>query len=138
MGMIDIEYRVSEEVDQKVEIRRKSVEEFDTYIRTLVLEMEMADISVGYKKINVDKGPNAVYINGKLINKILDGLHIVIPEPEEDTCGCDGKVKPISIERPSLDWDENYVEDIPDVLMKNAIAKVYADVQSNLIDVKQD
>lgn len=138
MAMIDIEYRVSAEVPADAEIRRKSVSAFEEYIRSLVLEMEMADISVSYKRTGIKEGRNALYINGKLVNKILDGLHIVVPEPEEDTCGCDGKVKPITVGRMELDWDEEYVEDIPDVLMKNAIAKVYADVQSNIIDLKQD
>lgn len=137
MAMIDIVYKVAREIpSDATDIRRKTVSEFEEYLRSIVLEMEMADISVSYRKEKSDSGRNSLYINGVLVNKILDGLHIIIPEPDEESCGCDGKSKPILPGRPQLDWDEEYVEDIPDVLMKNAIAKVYADVQSNLINVK--
>ena len=47
-------------------------------------------------------------------------------------CGCGGQ-RPITIGRPMLEWDPRVIEDIPDVLMKNAISKVYCDLQKNRI-----
>ena len=35
--------------------------------------------------------------------------------------------------RPTLDWKREYVEDVPDTIMKNAIAKVFADCNKNKI-----
>ena len=37
--------------------------------------------------------------------------------------------------RPTLDWKREWVEDVPDTIMKNAIAKVFADENRNRIDV---
>ena len=37
--------------------------------------------------------------------------------------------------RPTLDWNREYVEDVPDTIMKNAIAKVFADMNRNNIPV---
>ena len=134
--MIDIEYRyVKDRVpggDLPVrEIRRKSPKEMEDYLRQLVFEMQSADISARYiGKETEDE--NQVYINGTKVNDILRGLEIKMLEPEEDTCGCNGP-RPIIIGRPMLDWDPRVIEDIPDVLMKNAISKVYSDLQKNRI-----
>lgn len=54
MAMLDIEYRYSAEPPSDLDIRRKSVKEMENYIRSLVLEMQMADISVGFKMIKKD------------------------------------------------------------------------------------
>ena len=35
--------------------------------------------------------------------------------------------------RPTLDWNKDIIDDIPDVLMKNAISKVYADITKDRI-----
>lgn len=135
MAMLDIEYRYSAEPPSDAEIRRKSVKEMEDYIRSLVLEMQMADISVSFKMIKKDDiERNTVLINGRTVSQILDGLQLVMLEPNEDTCGCDAPSKLITnIGRSEIDWDENHIEDISDMLMKNAIAKVYADMEAGRI-----
>ena len=113
MAMLDIEYRYSAEPPSDLDIRRKSVKEMENYIRSLVLEMQMA---------------------GKTVNQILDGLQLVMLEPDEDSCGCNSPSKPITnIGRSELDWNDEHIEDISDVLMKNAIAKMYADMEADRI-----
>lgn len=137
MAMLDIEYRF---VKGQVpggdlpgrEIRRKSVEEMEQYLRGLVYEMEEADISARYIPKETEN-ENQVYINGVKVNDVLKGIdEIKMLDPDEETCGCNGP-RPISIGRPMLDWDPRVIEDIPDVLMKNAISKVYCDIQKNRI-----
>lgn len=132
MAMIDIEYRYSSK-PLKEGIRRTSNYQMESYMRDLVYEMQSADISVKFNTgFATEDEENNIYINGKKVSEILNGLKIVIPEPDEDTCGCNSP-KPIKIERPALDWDEKCIEDIPDVLMKNAIAKIYAEMEANRI-----
>ncbi len=136
MAMLDIEYRY---VKDRVpggdfpgrEIRRDSWKKMEEYLRGLVYEMQEADINARYiGKETEDE--NQVYINGMKVNDILRGLEIKMLDPEEDTCGCGG-ARPITIGRPMLEWDPRVIEDIPDVLMKNAISKVYCDIQKNRI-----
>lgn len=135
MAMLDIEYRYSAEPSSDADIRRKSVKEMEDYIRSLVLEMQMADISVGFKMTKMDDiVRNTVLINGRTVSQILDGLQLVMLDPNEDTCGCDSPSNFIkNIGRSEMDWDENHIEDISDTLMKNAIAKVYADMEAGRI-----
>jgi len=130
MAMIDIEYRHSSEPPEDDGIRRQSVEEMSEYLRSLVFEMQMADISS--KFISVEgEGPNTVLVNGKRIQDILEGLDIRMLDSEDS---CDhGKANIVSFGRPTLDWNKNVIEDIPDVLVKNAISKAYADVLKNRI-----
>ncbi|MDR2699046.1 MAG: hypothetical protein LBB30_05165 [Candidatus Methanoplasma sp.] len=130
MAMIDIEYRHSSEPPEDVEIRRESIEEMSKYLRNLVYEMQMADISS--KFISTEgEGPNVVLINGKKIQDILAGLEIKMLESEDS---CDhGKANIVSLGRPTLDWNKDVIEDIPDVLVKNAVSKAYADVLKNRI-----
>ena len=136
MAMIDIEYRYAKgsvpggDFPGR-EIRRTTVKDMEEYLRNLVYEMQSADISAKYiGKETEDE--NQVYINGMKVNDILRGLDIKMLDPEEDTCGCSGP-RPITIGRPMLEWDPRVIEDIPDVLMKNAISKVYCDLQKNRI-----
>lgn len=128
--MIDIEYRHSSEPPEDENLRRQSVEEMSEYLRGLVYEMQMSDISS--KFISVEKeGPNALYINGKRIQDILEGLDIKMLDSEES---CDhGKVSMVSFGRPILDWKKDVIEDIPDVLVKNAISKTYSNIIKNRI-----
>lgn len=122
--MIDIEYRHSSEPPKLDIIRRKSNEEMKNYIMGLVADMLMADISAKYTDVETE-GKNSVFINGKDIHDILDGLEIRTLDLE-DACGTGGPSF-IKFERPNMDWEREYIEDIPDVLMKNAISKIYAD-----------
>lgn len=125
MAMIDIEYRHSSEPPEDEDIRRQSVDEMAKYLSGLVYEMQMADISS--KFINVEgEGPNMIFVNGKKIMDILEGLEIK-PLEVEESCNI-GKVNMVNVGRPTLDWNKEIIEDIPDVLVKNAISKAYADI----------
>ena len=80
----------------------------------------------------IEEGPNTVLINGRTIPEIIDGLEIKHLDVEES---CDhGKPSKVLFGRPVLDWKKEYVEDVPDTIMKNAIAKVYADERQKQIN----
>ncbi|MDR0309741.1 MAG: hypothetical protein LBH88_03170 [Candidatus Methanoplasma sp.] len=125
MAMIDIEYKHSSEPPDDERLRRRSIEEMTEYLKGLVFEMQMADISSKITSIEKE-GKNMVFVNGKSIIDILEGLEIKMLETEDS---CDhGKARPIGFGRPTLDWNKDVIEDIPDVLVKNAISKAYADI----------
>ena len=138
MAMIDIEYRYAKgQVPggdfPGREIRRHTVKEMEEYLRNLVYEMQSADISVKFTTgVPAEGERNMVYINGKSVPSILEGLDIKIPEPDEETCGCSAP-KIVTIGGPNLEWNTEFIEDIPDILMKNAISKMYADMEKNRI-----
>ena len=133
MAMLDIEYRFSDKPLDNNDIRRKTTKDMEFYIRGLVFEMQSADISVKFStSVPLEGERNMVYINGRTVPEILEGLDIKIPEPDEETCGC-STPKIVSIGGPNLKWNEDYIEDIPDILMKNAISKTYADMERNRI-----
>ncbi|MBR2254623.1 MAG: hypothetical protein IJ856_02220 [Candidatus Methanomethylophilaceae archaeon] len=130
MAMIDIEYRHSDEPLGSKEIRRTTCAQMTSYIKDLIFEMQMADISCKFTETTIDEGPNIVLINGMTIPEIIEGLEIKMLEVE-DSAELRGGI--VSFGRPTLDWDRAYVEDVPDTIMKNAIAKVYADMNRNNI-----
>ena len=133
MAMLDIEYRFSDRPLEDKDIRRKTTKDMEFYIRGLVFEMQSADISVKFTTgVPLEGERNMVYINGKPVPEILDGLDIKIPEPDEESCGCSSP-KIVTIGGPNLQWKEDIIEDIPDILMKNAISKTYADMERNRI-----
>ena len=133
MAMIDIEYRYSNKPLGTDQIRRTTVYQMECYIRDLVTEMQSADISVKFETgFAVEGENNMVFINGKRVPEILSDLKIVVPEEDENNCGCEPK-KLIKFERPMQDWKKEYIEDIPDILMKNAISKIYSDMEANRI-----
>lgn len=133
MAMLDIEYRFSDRPIDAEGIRRKTTKDMEFYIRGLVFEMQSADISVKFRTAVPAEGErNMVYINGRPVPDILEGLDIKIPEPDEETCGCSSP-KIVTIGGPNLQWNTDYIEDIPDILMKNAISKMYADMERNRI-----
>jgi len=128
MVMLDIEYRYSGGAIEAKGLRRKNVREMEDYVRSLVLEMQSADIPVKYVSgFATEDERNMVYINGRSVPEILEGLEIKTPDPDESNCECDGRPAVITIDSGN-DWNGNHIEDIPDILMKNAIAKVYADL----------
>lgn len=134
MAMINIEYiHTSDEEIKDSGIRRPTVAQMKQYIRDLLFEMQMGDISCKFIETVLEEGPNDVLINGMTIPKIIDGLQIKMLEME-DSCDS-GTPRIIEMGRPTLDWKKEYIEDIPDTIMKNAIAKVYADMNKNNIDV---
>lgn len=125
MAMVDILYTHPETlpVDPAADLRRTSVEEMYDYISGLVLEMKMAGISVSFTDKTVEGRPSEVFVNGRTVAEILEGLEIKTPELSPEESGS----KIISFERAPEDWDRSHVEDISDILMKNAISKAYAD-----------
>jgi len=130
MAMIDIEYRHSSEPPEDENLRRWTIEEMSNYLKGLVYEMQMADISSKFISVEAE-GPNALLINGKRIQEILEGLEIKMLETDES---CDhGKTSMVSFGRPVLQWNKDVIEDIPDVLVKNAISKTFANVTKNRI-----
>lgn len=134
MAMINIEYKhTSDESVTDQDIRRPTVAQMIQYIRDLLFEMQMGDISCKFIETVIDEGPNDVLINGKTIPTIIEGLQIKMLEME-DSCDT-GSPRIIEMGRPTLDWKKEYIEDIPDTIMKNAIAKVYADMNRNNIEV---
>ncbi len=125
MAMIDIEYRHSDAEIEDPTVRRRTPAAMTAYIKDLIFEMQMADISCKFIETVTD-GPNTVLINGRTIPEIIEGLEIKMLEVE-DSCDL-GKGGMVVFGRPTLDWNREYVEDVPDTIMKNAIAKVFADM----------
>ncbi len=132
MAMIDIEYRHPESDPDDPTIRRRTNAVMSQYIRDLIFEMQMADISCSFKE-TVTEDVRDVRINGRTIPEIIEGLQIKMLE-EEDSCDL-GSTRMVKFGRPTLDWKREWVEDVPDTIMKNAIAKVFADENKNRIDV---
>lgn len=133
--MINIEYRHTDAELNDPTIRRMTTAAMAEYIRGLVFEMEMADIPVKFKESIVSEGPNTVFINGRTIEQIIEGLEIKLLDVE-DSCDM-GRGGLVSFGRPTLDWNRDFVEDVPDTIMKNALAKVFADENKNNIDIIQ-
>lgn len=133
MAMIDIEYRHTSQDPDDPTIRRRTNAVMASYIKDLIFEMQMADISCKFTDTLIEEGKSEVYINGRTIPEIIEGLEIKMLDAEES---CDlGKPGMVKFGRPTLDWKREYVEDVPDTIMKNAIAKVYADCNKNKIDL---
>jgi hypothetical protein len=130
MAMIDIEYRHSSEPPEDEDLRRQSIEEMSEYLRNLVYEMQMSDISSKFISVEME-GPNAVLVNGNSVQDILSGLEIKMLDVDEDQNPA--RASMVSFGRPLLEWKKDIIEDIPDVLVKNAISKVYSDVVKNRI-----
>lgn len=122
MAKIDIEYRHTTAPLDDPSIRRRTTAAMASYINDLVCEMQMEDISCKFVETVVEEGPNTVLIDGRTIPQIIEGLQIKYLEANEGSG--QGMVR---FGRPILDWKKEYVEDVPDTIMKNAIAKVYAD-----------
>ena len=133
MAMIDIEYRHPEADPDDPTRRRRTNAVMSQYIRDLIFEMQMADISCAFKETVTEDGTRDVRINGRTIPEIIEGLQIKMLE-EEDSCDL-GSTRMVKFGRPTLDWKREWVEDVPDTIMKNAIAKVFADENRNRIDV---
>lgn len=129
MAMLNIEYRHSKNVEKEQNIRRSNAM-MVRYLEGIVKEMKDAKISAEFiDSVQLD-GENALLINGTDVSKILDGLKIMFPEGD-DHCDLGDTSKVMLTERPVTDWNKAYVEDIPDILMKNAISKVYADMRAD-------
>ncbi|MGI6472371.1 MAG: hypothetical protein ACOX1N_04835 [Candidatus Methanomethylophilaceae archaeon] len=130
MTIINIEYRHSSEPPGSEELRRRSNREMTEYLAGLVADMMISDIPARLTETETE-GKNTVLINGENVHDILNGLEIRMLD-SEDSCNLN-RPNLIKFERPVLDWKKEYIEDIPDVLMKNAISKIYADCYKNRI-----
>ena len=133
MAKIEIEYRHTDAELKDPTIRRRTTGAMVQYIKDLVFEMQSGDISCRFTETVIDEGPNTVLINGMTIPKIIDGLEIKLLDVD-DSCDL-GKTGIVTFGRPTLDWKREYVEDVPDTIMKNAIAKVFSDLNRNSIPV---
>jgi hypothetical protein len=122
MAQVNIVYRHSAEPvpPAGAEIRRKSIAEMESYMESLVVDMKIAGVSTKFESVSGD-GPNDVIVNGKSVRQILDGLEIKRPEIYDDS------PKIIQFERAPEDWHMDCIEDISDILMKNALSKAFAD-----------
>ena len=122
MALVNIVYVHSKE-PEGTDLRRSSIASMVEYMERLVFEMKFAGVSTDFKSEHRDGAKNDVIVNGRTVAEILDGLQIVKPE-----LGSEGRPASIvTFERAPDDWQEDIIEDIPDLLMKNALSKAYAD-----------
>ncbi len=122
MALINIVYVHSKE-PEGTDLRRSSIASMVEYMERLVFEMKFAGVSTDFKSEHRDGAKNDVIVNGRTVAEILDGLQIV--KPELDSEGRPASI--VTFERAPDDWQEDIIEDIPDLLMKNALSKAYAD-----------
>ena len=122
MALVNIVYVHSKE-PEGTDLRRSSIASMVEYMERLVFEMKFAGVSTDFKSEHRDGAKNDVIINGRTVAEILDGLQIV--KPELDSEGRPASI--VTFERAPDDWQEEVIEDIPDLLMKNALSKAYAD-----------
>ena len=125
MALVNIVYVHSKE-PEGTDLRRSSIESMVEYMERLVFEMKFAGVSTDFKSEHRDGAKNDVIVNGKTVAQILDGLEIRKPEVDSE----DRPVKVIAIERAPDDWNTDVIEDIPDLLMKNALSKAFAEADS--------
>ncbi len=133
--MLDIEYRRKIALDRPFEESRRDVQDFSDYLNSLVGEVKYAGVSVRLRETELPEGSaesNDVMINGRTVAEILDGLDLVIPASKDcgtcagacDTGGCGTAEEE---DRDPMDWNRSIIEDIPDIILKNAISKALAD-----------
>ena len=122
MALVNIVYVHSKE-PEGTDLRRSSIASMVEYMERLVFEMKFAGVSTDFKSEHRDGAKNDVIVNGRTVAEILDGLQIV--KPELDSEGSPASI--VTFERAPDDWQEDIIEDIPDLLMKNALSKAYAD-----------
>ena len=128
MALVNIVYVHSKE-PEGTDLRRSSIAAMVEYMERLVFEMKFAGVSTDFKSEHRDGAKNDVIVNGRTVAEILDGLQIV--KPELDSEGRPASI--VTFERAPDDWQEDIIEDIPDLLMKNALSKAYADADKHRI-----
>lgn len=130
MALLDVVYIHAKDPEFQ-QSRRKTVAEMNDYILGLAMELEFAGISCKYVSREGDR--NDVTINGKSVAAIIEELGSDIRTPEMDDV-CEAPQKIITgFERDPKDWNRDCVEDISDLLMKNAFSKAFADADANRI-----
>jgi len=132
MAMINIEYRHSKPV-RKSDTVRRSTDGMERYLQDIVEEMKSAGISVSLIDATAfGDEDSSLFINGRNIKEILKGLKILFPE-DDDHCDDLSGPKVVMVARPLTEWNDAYAEDIPDILLKNAISKTYSDIRKDNI-----
>ena len=126
MAMLDVVYIHAKDPDFP-DCRRKTVQEMEDYIKDLVYELKFNGISTDFQSKEGDH--NDVTINGKSVADIIRDLgeDIRIPEVEE------GSSPVVSFGRGPKDWKMDVVEDISDLLMKNALSISFAEARKTRI-----
>ena len=125
MALVNIVYVHSKE-PEGTDLRRSSIASMVEYMERLVFEMKFAGVSTDFKSEHRDGAKNDVIVNGRTVAEILDGLQIV--KPELDSEGRPASI--VTFERAPDDWNTDVIEDIPDLLMKNALSKAFAEADS--------
>ena len=111
MAMIDIEYRHTSQDPDDPTIRRRTNAVMASYIKDLIFEMQMADISCKFTDTLVEEGKSEVYINGRTIPEIIEGLEIKMLDAEES---CDlGKPGMVKFGRPTLEGSTSRTSPTP-------------------------
>ena len=124
--MLDVVYIHAKDPDSP-DCRRKTVQEMEDYLRDLVYELKFNGINTDFQSREGDR--NDVTINGKRVADIIRDLgeDIRIPEVEE------GSSPIIGIGRGPKDWNMDVIEDISDLLMKNALSISFAEARKTRI-----
>ncbi len=126
MAMLDVVYTHAKDPEFP-DSRRKTVAEMEEYVKGLVYELKFNGISTDFKSEAGDH--NDITINGKSLKDIIRDLGDDIRIPEVD----EGSASPlVGIgARGPKDWNMDCVEDISDLLMKNAFSISYAEARKN-------
>lgn len=127
---ITVEYRHKGRLDQPFSLSRRDVPGFSKELKVLVGQVRSVGIDMLFKESRFDGDePNALIIGGRSIDDVLEGLNIV-REGGCSTCSAncsEPTCETAKEERDEMDWNRRVLEDIPEVLLKNAISKVIAD-----------
>ncbi|MGE4275433.1 MAG: hypothetical protein AB7E27_05155 [Candidatus Methanomethylophilaceae archaeon] len=127
---IIVEYRNKGRPDQVFALNRRDVAGLSKDLKALVDQVRSVGIDMEYKETMVgDDEPNGLLIGGRRVEDILDGLNIV-REGGCSTCSAncsEPTCETSKEERDELDWNRKVLEDIPEVLLKNAISKVISE-----------
>ena len=126
MAMLDVVY-IHAKDPEFPESRRKTVKEMEDYVHDLVVELKFNGINASFDSVEGDH--NDVTINGKSVADIIRDLGDDIRVPEVD----EGASPVVTIERSPKDWNMDVVEDISDLLMKNAFSISFAEARKTRI-----
>ncbi|MDD3398371.1 MAG: hypothetical protein PHW93_02080 [Candidatus Methanomethylophilaceae archaeon] len=127
---ITIEYRHKDGLDQPFSLSRRDVPGLTKELKVLVGQVRSVGIDMLFKETRIEGDePNTLLIGGRNVEDVLEGLDIV-REGGCSTCSAncsEPTCETSKEERDELDWNRRVLEDIPEVLLKNAISKVIAD-----------
>jgi hypothetical protein len=131
VGKIVIEYRYAASKEKR---GRRNTSEMRYYLETLVDEMSSVGMDAEYvDSIAVDGEVNSVTVNGTDIISIAEDIDLMMimlgaydPDPNmhqmTDIFG-----------KQVMDWNREYVEDIPEILMNSAVSKVCSKMNEDVM-----